>query len=82
MYNRNILSLSVHLVHTPSPVPAPQMFTYGKSSEPQSQSHEALAESITPKLKPTSRNNPSNLIPNVPDDPDSYPSSSESSLLH
>ena len=29
-----ILSLPAHLVHTPSPLPAPLIFTYGKASDP------------------------------------------------
>ena len=35
---------------------------------------------MTPKFNPTPRNNPHNLVPNVPADPDSTPSFLDSSL--
>ena len=70
----------VQLVHTTSPLSAPQIFTYGTKSEPLSPSHDSSAESVTPKVNPTPHNNPPNQVPNVPDEPYSYPSSSYSSL--
>ena len=41
-----------------------------------------IAESVTPKVNPTPRNNPPNLILNVPADQDSDPSLSYSSLSY
>ena len=79
-----ILSSPVHLVHTPYLVPFPPIFTYGTSSDPRSPSPDSSPESVTPKGNLTSCNNPPNLVPNVPSDPDSdsdllYSSSSNSS---
>ena len=65
-----ILSLPVHLVNIPCQVPAPQIFTYGKSSDPRSTSHDSSAESVTPKGNPTPHNNPPNLLLKIPDEPD------------
>ena len=39
--------------------------------------HDSSAESVTPKVNPTPCNDPPNLVPNVPDDPDSDPSLSD-----
>ena len=75
------MSWLVHLVHTPFLVPASPIFNYVTASDPQSPSHDSLAESVTQKVNPTPRNNNHNLVPNVPDDPDSDPSLSDSSLL-
>ena len=80
------MSSPVHLVHTPSTVPAPWIFTYGTSGEPWSSSHDSLVEIVTTKLNPTTRNNPPSPVTNVPSDPDSdssssYSSSSDSSYL-
>ena len=44
-----ISSSPVHLVQTPSPVPASLIFTYGTSSDTQSPSYYSSAESMTPK---------------------------------
>ena len=80
---------SIHTAHTPSPVHSlysyhpvliPRIFTYGTSDTP-SPSHESSAEIVTPKGNPTPRNNPTNLVQNIPADPDSYPSFSDSSSL-
>ena len=38
-----ILSLPIHLVHTPPPVPDPPLFTYGRASDPNSLLHESSA---------------------------------------
>ena len=72
------------MVHTPPPVPASQIFIYGRSSDPISPSNDSSTESVTPKgnLKP--RKNPNNLVTNVPIEPDLDPilldySSSDSS---
>ena len=70
----------VHLVHTPYPVPAPPIFSYGTASEPRSQYHDSSEEIVTPNGNPTPRNNPPNQVPNVPDDPGSDPILSYSSL--
>ena len=60
-----------------SPVPAPRIFfTYGTESDPPPLSHDLSEQNITPKGNPIPRNNPTNLVPAVPDDPDSDPSSS------
>ena len=76
----------VNLVRTPSTVHAPQIFIYWTSSDSRSSSYESSAETVTPKGNPTPRNNPTNMVPNVPDDPESnpglsYSSSSDSSDL-
>ena len=71
---------SVHLVHTPPPVPASPIFTYGRASDPTSLSHDSSAESVTPKVNPKPFDNSLNTVPNLPEDPDSDPSSSDSSL--
>ena len=73
------MSSPVQLVYIISPVSAPQIFTHGTTSDPRLTLHDLSAESGTPKVYPTPRNNPTNLIPNVPDDSDSDPSSSHSS---
>ena len=79
---------SIHTYHKPSllylfhsypPVPVPQIFTYG-TSEPPSPLHDSSVENVVPKGNTTTRNNPPNMLPKVPADPDSYPSSSYSSL--
>ena len=62
-------------------VPAPLIFTYGTTSDPQSPSHDSSAETMKPKGNPTPRNNPPNMVPNVPADPDSDLISSYSCLL-
>ena len=45
----HIFSWPAHLVHTPSLVLAPQIFTYGTAIDPQPTPHESSAESVTPK---------------------------------
>ena len=67
---------SIHFVHTPYPVPAPLIFTYRTASDPLSPPHDSSSESMTPKLNPTPRNNPSNPVLNLPADMDSDTSSS------
>ena len=67
----------VHLVHTPPLVPASPIFTYGKSSDPPSPSHDSSEESVTPKVITKPRDNPPNIVPNVPADPDLDPSLSD-----
>ena len=74
----NILSSPVNLVHTPYPVPAPPIFTYETASDPQSPSHDSSAEIVTPKVNPIPNNNPPNLAPNIPAEPDYGPSLSDS----
>ena len=78
MQQKNMLSQMVHLVHTPSTVPASPIFTYGEASHPLSPTHDSPAESVTPTRNPEPRNNPPNQLPNVPSDPDSNPDSSDS----
>ena len=63
-----------------SPVPDPQIFTYGTASDPWSPSHDLSAESVTPKGNPTPWNKPHNPVPNIPSDPDSDPILSDYSL--
>ena len=71
--------LPVKFVHKPSPVPDSQTcFTNGTASDPQSPYHDSSEEIVTPKGNPTPRNKPPNLVPNVPDDPDSDTSPSAS----
>ena len=70
------------LVHIPSTFPSPLIFTYGTIRNPQSPSHESSSEIVKPKGNPTPRNNPPNLVPNVPADPDSDTSSSYSYSLY
>ena len=60
-----MLTLLVHLVHTPSPVPAQKIFTYGTASEP---------------YNPILRNNTTNPVTKLPADLDSGPSLSYSPL--
>ena len=84
----------VHLVHTPSPVPDQQNFTFGTNEpgDPPPPSHESSEESMTPKPKiptpekypsnPTPRNNPPNLVPNIPAKPGSDTSLSYSPLMN
>ena len=69
------------MLHTPSPVPVPRIFTYGISSDPQSPPHDSSEEILTPKGNYTSHNNPTNPVPKVPEDLDSDPGSSDSSSL-
>ena len=76
-----ILSSPVHLVHTPSMIPAPQIFTYRTASDPRLPSHDSSSEIVTPKLNHTPRNNPPNTVPNVPTDLDSDSTLSYSSSL-
>ena len=54
-------------------VPTPLIFTYGKTRDPQSPPHDSSAETMKHKGNPTPRNNPPNLVPNVPDYLDSVP---------
>ena len=61
----NILALPVH-----SPLHASPMFTDGSASDPPLPTHDSSAESVTPKGNPNPRDNPSNPVPCVPDDPD------------
>ena len=68
------------MVHKPSLVPAPVIFTYGSVSDPQSPPHNSSVEIVTPKGNPTTSNNPPNTVPNVPYDPNSAPILSDSSL--
>ena len=66
-----------------SPIPTPQtFFNYGRSSDPPSTLHDLPEESVTAKGNSTSYNNPPNLVPTIPADPDSYISSSYSSLSY
>ena len=74
-----IFSLPVHLVHTPYPVPTPQIFTYGTEIEPRSPLHDSSAECVTSKRHLTPHNNLPNPVPNVPADPGSDPIFSGSS---
>ena len=76
------MSSPLHLVYIPSPEPAPNIFTFGKASDPQSPSHESSAEIETPKVNPTPRNNPTNPVPNVPANTDSDPGLSDSYLYN
>ena len=59
----------VHLVRTPSPVPAPRLFTYGKERNTQSPPHDSSEEKVTPKGNPMSRNNLPNPVLNLTADP-------------
>ena len=68
------------LVHIPSTVPAPLIFTYGTTINPQSLSHDSLAENVKPKGNPTTCNIQLNLVLNVPADLDSDPISSYPTL--
>ena len=65
-----ILSSPVHLLHIPSPVPSPCIFTYGTASDPRSPSHDSSVEIVAHKSNPTSFNKPPNMLPKVPYDPD------------
>ena len=76
IFVQNISSLLVYLVHTPYLVPTTGIFTYGTASDPRSPSHEPSTESVTPKGNTTLRNKPPNLLPNVPAELYSEPSSS------
>ena len=71
-----IFSSPVNLMHTPSPLPVPQIFTYGTASDPQSPPYDSSAESVTPKGNNTPHKDPTNPVRNVPDDPSSSDSSS------
>ena len=62
------------------PVPAPRIFTYGTASDLQSPPYYSSVESVTLKGNPTPHNKPHNLVPNVPFEPEPYPSFSDSSL--
>ena len=46
------------------------IFTHGKSSDPPAPSHDSSAEIVAPKDNPKPRNNPPNMEPNVPAEPD------------
>ena len=76
---KNILSSPVHLAHTPSPVTASPIFTYGTASDPQSPPDDSSAEIVTLKGNTTLHNNPPNPATKVPADPDSDPNLSYSS---
>ena len=68
------MSSPVHLLNTPSPVPVSSIFTYGKASDPLSQSHDSSAYIVTPKENPTPCNNEPITVTNIPADPYSDPS--------
>ena len=55
-------------------VPAPLIFIYGTTRDPQSPSHDSSAETMKPKGNTTPRNNPPNMVPKVPPEPYSDPS--------
>ena len=74
-----MLTSSVHLLHTPSPVTDPPIFVYGTVSDPRSPPHDISAESMKHKVNPTPHNNPLNMVAKLPSDPDSDPSLSYSS---
>ena len=61
-----ILTSTVH-----STVPTLPIFLYGRASDLPSPLHESSAESVTHKGNPKPRANLPNMIPNVPDEPDS-----------
>ena len=66
--------------HTNLSVPAPQIFTYGTASDPQSPSHDSSSETVTPEKNPMRRKIPTNPVSNIPNDPDSDPILSDFSL--
>ena len=63
-----------------SRVHASPIFTYGSASEPPSPPYYSSAESVRPKVNPKPRNNPPNPVTNVPYDPDSHSTFSDSSF--
>ena len=70
----------VHPLHFYHLVPAAQIFTY-ETSDPPSPSHDSSSESVTPKGNPITRKDPPNPVPNVPSDPESNTSLSDSYSL-
>ena len=69
---------NVSLIHTKSTVTIPHY----RTNDPPSPSYgQSFPESVTTIENSTTRNNPPKPIPYVPIDPDSEPSSSDSSLL-
>ena len=71
----SLLALLVHF-----PVHTSTIFIYGIASDPLSPSHESSSENLTHKGNPKPCNNPTDPLPYIPDDPDSDPSLSDSSL--
>ena len=71
---KKILTSSVNLVHTTSPVPSSPIFLYGKTRDPTSPSYDSSAESVTTKRNHTLCYNPTNSVPNMLADTDSDPS--------
>ena len=65
-------------MHSYPTVTATLTFTY-RTSEPPLTPHDSSVESVTSKVNPTPRNNPTNLLPNVLADLDPYPIVSDSS---
>ena len=63
-----------------SQVHASPIFTYKGASDPLSSPHYFLEKSVALKINLKPHNNPPNPLPNVPADPDSDPSFSDSSL--
>ena len=72
----NMLASPVHSLFPASPI-----FSYGSVMDPSSPPHYSSEERVTPKIIPNPCQKPPNLVPYVLYDPDSYPSSSYSSLL-
>ena len=66
---RAIEKILASLVH--STVHTSPIFTYGSSIDPPSAPHDPLTEIMIPKGNTNPHNNPPNLLPNVPADPDS-----------
>ena len=64
-----------------SPVHASPIFTYESVIDPTSPPHDSLAESVTTKGITKPRKNPPNTVQNLPSDPDSDTSLSDSSSL-
>ena len=70
-----ILASPVH-----SLVPASPILLYGSTSDPPSPLHDTSAESVTPERNTKPHKNPPNLVPYVPDEPNSDPSLSDYSF--
>ena len=80
MHTSHISSL-IHSLNLFPLVPNPRIcFNYETASGHPSPLHGSLELDMTPKENPTPCNNPTNPVPNVPADPDSDPSSSDSSF--
>ena len=72
---------NVALVNTHSLLPVPRKLTYKTSDPPLPSNGKPSPASVTPTGNLTPYNNPPKLVPQVPIDPDSDPSSLNSSLF-